>query len=107
MPGTLWKIHVLTADANVRPYWPTEIHTTFHSVGDFRLREQVARDGSTILVIFEHLNPIYYTEYSFISKLFNSFASLFSNFADFDDCFFLGYYVDITCKNLKIPQIAG
>ena len=31
----------------------------------------------------------------------------FSNFADFDDCYSLAYYVDIARKNLTIPQIAG
>ena len=62
MSGTLWKMQVLKLDVNVRPYRPTEIHATFHRVGDFRLREQVAHDGSTILVTFEHLSPIYYTE---------------------------------------------
>ena len=41
----------------------------------------------------------------------NSFAPspppFFSNFADFDDCYSLAYYVDIARKNLKIPQISG
>ena len=30
----------------------------------------------------------------------------FSNFADFDDCYSLAYYVDIARKNLTIPPIA-
>ena len=46
MPETLWKIHVLTPDENVWPYGPTEIHATFHRVGDLRFGEQVAHDGT-------------------------------------------------------------
>ena len=38
MSGTLWKILVLTPDANVWPYQidPQSSHATFDRVGDFR-----------------------------------------------------------------------
>ena len=51
MSGTLWKILVLTPDANVWPYQidPQSSHATFHRVGDFRLREKVAHGGASIL----------------------------------------------------------
>ena len=51
MSGTLWKILVLTTDANVWPYQidPQNSHATFHRVGDFRLREKVAHGGASIL----------------------------------------------------------